>query len=791
MNSESNKPDHDKSTENSTEDTTKKPTLPPIQQLTNGQVFDHNRVVSQEENQLNMSNTTGNRSLNDSSSSESFSDQLRLRLQLQQHPIMHVQPIHSSPLNKLHTSHNPQLLPIQELQQQQLQQHQHHQQQQHPQLQQYSFPQQNLEFHHQQSQQQIHHLSSPTITSSPSSSASGKPKLMKKYFCKICSQGFTRKHNMVSHELIHSSLKPHVCKVCNSRFRRIHDLKRHEKLHTGEKPYICSKCSKRFARPDALTRHQNSTNACTGLSGPSLRSVIDSSGDNSSSRTSNPKPGESSDTVLAPREGYSSQNISGVTTDSSSDSQKKRYGGDNTNPRPPLPTHSISLPPQLHTQTPYNDPHNHSRIPLQHSHSTPASVPPPPLPPIPAGTLPQKQLHQPHQLPLIPHFAQHDQTSPRSRSPGMRAPPPAPPVLVSQQGHFHHQVPQPPPPPPPTQFQSHPLQPHHQHHISHHQELIGSGPPPGSQPGPPGSRSTPPPPPPPLYIQRQSNLPQHLYIPYPQNSYQPPAAIAIPNFQPQPRSLVSAPPQHLVSAPPQHLGYGNHPAPVLSTTTLQHSQSAPPPPPGPHRISSISASSSLQSLEAPQRGGTATVPLGDGYNRAYGIQPGTSDQQTYPSRNQGSQQPLHSPRAQYHGGSPPQKVLPSVLNPNHREKGASGENPNRQVINGYFDQPTSGNYPPPPPPHQQQPPQTGIQYAKIDGNVLGYSGAEEPSHGQQQQQQQYPGQVLLHESGQYIPYSKYQELYKYTQSLQDTLAELNNRIDNLEKKDVEKDKSKD
>lgn len=92
----------------------------------------------------------------------------------------------------------------------------------------------------------------------------GKQRLPRKYFCKTCNQGFTRKHNMVSHELIHSSLKPHVCNICHLKFRRIHDLKRHEKLHTGEKPYSCEKCSRRFARPDALTRHQNSANACLG-----------------------------------------------------------------------------------------------------------------------------------------------------------------------------------------------------------------------------------------------------------------------------------------------------------------------------------------------------------------------------------------------------------------------------------------------------------------------------------------------------------------------------------------------
>lgn len=88
----------------------------------------------------------------------------------------------------------------------------------------------------------------------------------KKYHCSSCGKTFTRKHNLVSHELIHSQIKPHICSVCSSSFRRIHDLKRHEKLHTGEKPFKCEFCPKRFARPDSLVRHQNSQNACPGLS---------------------------------------------------------------------------------------------------------------------------------------------------------------------------------------------------------------------------------------------------------------------------------------------------------------------------------------------------------------------------------------------------------------------------------------------------------------------------------------------------------------------------------------------
>ncbi|ODQ79248.1 hypothetical protein BABINDRAFT_162283 [Babjeviella inositovora NRRL Y-12698] len=84
----------------------------------------------------------------------------------------------------------------------------------------------------------------------------------KKFVCKVCSHSFTRKHNLVSHELIHTQERPHTCSVCSSKFRRLHDLKRHEKLHTGEKPYECAKCARKFARCDALVRHNNSQTGC-------------------------------------------------------------------------------------------------------------------------------------------------------------------------------------------------------------------------------------------------------------------------------------------------------------------------------------------------------------------------------------------------------------------------------------------------------------------------------------------------------------------------------------------------
>ncbi|KAL7665325.1 hypothetical protein ABC855_g2580 [[Candida] zeylanoides] len=143
----------------------------------------------------------------------------------------------------------------------------------------------------------------------------------KRYFCKVCNQGFTRKHNMVSHELIHSSLRPFICSVCDLKFRRIHDLKRHEKLHTGEKPFECEKCGRQFARPDAMTRHQQSANACSGS-------------DNADTSTSTPSAsvGTMSTAVTTPSEG-DTKALDVVAEESS-------LGGTAAAPPPPPPPSS-------------------------------------------------------------------------------------------------------------------------------------------------------------------------------------------------------------------------------------------------------------------------------------------------------------------------------------------------------------------------------------------------------------------------------------------------------------------
>ncbi|ODQ63604.1 hypothetical protein NADFUDRAFT_47967 [Nadsonia fulvescens var. elongata DSM 6958] len=101
------------------------------------------------------------------------------------------------------------------------------------------------------------------ICSSPVTSPVGVASNSNKHACPICSQSFTRQHNLKSHLLTHSHEKPYTCDTCSSKFRRLHDLKRHLKLHSGERPFGCEKCGRRFARSDALVRHTKGAGNCS------------------------------------------------------------------------------------------------------------------------------------------------------------------------------------------------------------------------------------------------------------------------------------------------------------------------------------------------------------------------------------------------------------------------------------------------------------------------------------------------------------------------------------------------
>ncbi|KAK4132190.1 hypothetical protein BT67DRAFT_386270 [Trichocladium antarcticum] len=46
--------------------------------------------------------------------------------------------------------------------------------------------------------------------------------------------------------------RPFRCDICSQCFSRNHDLKRHQRVHVAAKPFRCPRCSKHFSRKDAL-----------------------------------------------------------------------------------------------------------------------------------------------------------------------------------------------------------------------------------------------------------------------------------------------------------------------------------------------------------------------------------------------------------------------------------------------------------------------------------------------------------------------------------------------------------
>ncbi|XP_067213500.1 zinc finger protein 883-like isoform X3 [Linepithema humile] len=77
----------------------------------------------------------------------------------------------------------------------------------------------------------------------------------KPYQCQHCGRRFTRPHEKVKHERIHTGEKPHACEVCGKTFRVSYCLTLHMRTHTGVRPYACQHCGKRFKASSVYNHH--------------------------------------------------------------------------------------------------------------------------------------------------------------------------------------------------------------------------------------------------------------------------------------------------------------------------------------------------------------------------------------------------------------------------------------------------------------------------------------------------------------------------------------------------------
>ncbi|XP_047670418.1 zinc finger E-box-binding homeobox 2a isoform X1 [Tachysurus fulvidraco] len=77
------------------------------------------------------------------------------------------------------------------------------------------------------------------------------------YACDLCDKTFQKTSSLLRHKYEHTGKRPHQCQICKKAFKHKHHLIEHSRLHSGEKPYQCDKCGKRFSHSGSYSQHMN------------------------------------------------------------------------------------------------------------------------------------------------------------------------------------------------------------------------------------------------------------------------------------------------------------------------------------------------------------------------------------------------------------------------------------------------------------------------------------------------------------------------------------------------------
>ncbi|XP_078671824.1 uncharacterized protein LOC144911597 [Branchiostoma floridae x Branchiostoma belcheri] len=77
----------------------------------------------------------------------------------------------------------------------------------------------------------------------------------KRWRCNQCPKMYSSKHNLMTHVLGHSGIKPHACQECGKLFKQLSHLNTHMLVHGGVRPHRCQVCDKTFTQSSHLKRH--------------------------------------------------------------------------------------------------------------------------------------------------------------------------------------------------------------------------------------------------------------------------------------------------------------------------------------------------------------------------------------------------------------------------------------------------------------------------------------------------------------------------------------------------------